>query len=253
MRRKLFVSALVVCLSAGAGSLAPADDSAINVPPKGFIALFNGKDLAGWHVPDDRWKQDGIEKWQDHWTIEKGILKTYTEAKATHWVTTDRKFKDFIFMIDCTLPLGEDTSGNSGIALHGKGFLQVDFGKNRKGSGSLETYSSPHGKYKDKPEIRAKGGSPKRYDKPPKQWNTMIIILRGNRVTTIVNGHTAVEDFELLEYEPDAEGGPIGIQKHTNSHGWGRPMEFRNIFIKPLGPDEPLPDWLKIKPRESTN
>jgi len=79
----------------------------------------------------------------------------------------------------------------------------------------------------------------------------MIIVLRGNRVTVTVNGHTAVDDFELLEYTPDAEGGPIGIQKHANTHGWGGPMEFRNIFIRELKPGEPLPKWLELEPREA--
>ena len=53
----------------------------------------------------------------------------------------------------------------------------------------------------------------------------------GNHVWIKVNGQAVIEDFEL-HYEPKPEGGPIAIQKHTNRHGWGGPMAFRNIFVK---------------------
>ncbi len=58
-------------------------------PPKGFTALFNGKDLAGWHgmphfdpgkleamTPEERKKK--IDEWtadaRKHWSVDKGEL-----------------------------------------------------------------------------------------------------------------------------------------------------------------------------------
>src|SRR5687768_12167948 len=66
-------------------SLAPVLAEPMNVPPEGFVALFNGKDLAGWRGastenPNNRLKLDpearaakdqaSVEDIHKHWTVE---------------------------------------------------------------------------------------------------------------------------------------------------------------------------------------
>src|SRR5260370_13224333 len=80
-------------------------------PPKGFTALFNGKDLAGWHgMPhfdpyklaalseDDRKAQ--IEKWtadaKKHWTAEKCEL---VNDGHRAYLTTDKEYGDVELLI----------------------------------------------------------------------------------------------------------------------------------------------------------
>src|SRR4051794_17245223 len=42
-----------------------ADETSPNTPPAGFIALFNGKDLASWKDEKDA---------KTHWTVQNGVL-----------------------------------------------------------------------------------------------------------------------------------------------------------------------------------
>src|SRR6185436_2542964 len=89
---------------AGAGDAAPADSAK---PPEGFRALFNGKDLAGWHgmpgfdprelaklEPDarkaklDEWTADA----KQHWSVDNGELVNDGEGA---YLTTDDEFGDY--------------------------------------------------------------------------------------------------------------------------------------------------------------
>src|SRR4051812_35320988 len=93
MRRLLLTIALAT--SAGLVATAQADPPKLEgtpasaEPPKGFVALFNGKDLAGWHgmstfdprklaaMPAEE-REASLKKWTDdakaHWKVENGEL-----------------------------------------------------------------------------------------------------------------------------------------------------------------------------------
>src|SRR5215831_15079770 len=79
------VFGLAAALAAGADDKKP--DKKDNTPPEGFTALFNGKDLTGWHGAiriDQRLKMDKDkleaaqkatdEKVLPHWKVENGVL-----------------------------------------------------------------------------------------------------------------------------------------------------------------------------------
>src|SRR5436309_1200456 len=84
------VAALLLSLAgAPAPAKAPADKARSVTPPKGFMALFNGRDLSGWHGmphydPRTLTAMPGTEalllgiRWMDdarkHWTVEKDEL-----------------------------------------------------------------------------------------------------------------------------------------------------------------------------------
>src|SRR5690242_21331411 len=88
----------VVALTADTAVAQAADPQ----PPKGFTALFNGKDLSGWHgmptfdprklaaMPEEERKAQ-IEKWNDdikkHWKVEKGELVNDGQGV---YLTTDK-------------------------------------------------------------------------------------------------------------------------------------------------------------------
>src|SRR3954468_18417517 len=71
----------------------PAAD---NTPPPGFGALFNGKDLAGWKVPEG----DG-----GHWKVVDGAIDydAQSEAKGDKTLWLDREFIDFELHVDWRL------------------------------------------------------------------------------------------------------------------------------------------------------
>src|SRR5439155_9985413 len=81
-------------------------------PPKGFTALFNGKDLSGWHgmphfnpykldaMPEAERKAN-LEKWTEdankHWRVEDGEL--INDGKGAY-LTTDKEYGDIELLIE---------------------------------------------------------------------------------------------------------------------------------------------------------
>ena len=147
-----------------------------NVPPAGFTALFNGKDLSGWYGwgtqdPTDlakmseaeraEYKKKSVEgglkdaKGNDkgdhinaHWSVQNGEL--VNDGKGLY-LTTDKDYGDFELMVDYKmLPLGD-----SGIYLRGLPQVQIwDYTEEAKfklgadkGSGSLWNNKGEEGKY----------------------------------------------------------------------------------------------------------
>src|ERR1700716_174949 len=102
-------------------------------PPKGFTALFNGKDLSGWHgmphfnpyklaaMPEaDR--KALLAKWtadaHQHWKGENGELVNDGHGA---YLTTDREFGDIELLIEYkTVP-----KADSGIYLRGTPQVQI--------------------------------------------------------------------------------------------------------------------------------
>ena len=117
---------------AGAALAAPARAAAPN-PPKGFTAIFNGKDLSGWWgaTTEDPRKYLAMTPAQfkvkhdaslpdihKHWRVEDGILINDGHGL---YLTTDKNYRDFELLIDYkTVPLAD-----SGIYLKGCPQVQI--------------------------------------------------------------------------------------------------------------------------------
>ncbi|MBN1126474.1 MAG: DUF1080 domain-containing protein [Sedimentisphaerales bacterium] len=224
-----------------------------NVPPKGFRALFNGKDFTGWKVPEGD---------NGHWKVIDGVIDYDAESEAkgdkSLWHTDN--FKNFVLRVDWRiketpyvnpnvpyiLPDGthaRDIKGqemklalpdsDSGIYLRGAGKNQVNIWCWPIGSGEFYGYRM------DKtmpPEIRA-GVTPRHQaDKPVGQWNRFEITVRGDRVTVVLNGIKVIDKAKLPGI---AESGPIALQHHGDKRNgqWNSPpslLQFKNIYIKEL-------------------
>jgi len=190
--------------------------TADNVPPEGFTALFNGKDLTGWQAARGREETpEERAKWQEHWKVEDGMIK-FDGKGPDLW--TSKKYKDFILMVDWRLP----RPGDSGIYLRGNSKSQVNIWCSPLGSGEVYGYRTD----KKMPEEVQKACTPlKRADRPVGQWNTFKITLRGDRLTVELNGEVVIQDAQLPGVPREGE---IALQRH------GDPIEFKNIFIKEL-------------------
>jgi hypothetical protein len=211
-------------------------------PPKGFVALFNGTDLAGWRGGDtfDPRKLDAmtdtdraaqIEKWtstmKEHWTVEKGEL--INDGKGAY-ATTENDYGDFELLLEYkTVALAD-----SGIYLRGCPQVQIwDYTEKEKfplgsdkGSGGLWN-NSPGAPGKD-PLVLA--------DKPFGQWNSVRVLMTGARVSVWLNKKLVV-DHALMEnyYDrnvPIPVRGPIELQTH------GGEIRWRNIYIREIGGEE---------------
>ncbi len=192
----------------GAASAAFAADS-----DAGFVPLFNGKNLAGWHLRE--------ENGHSAWKIEDGGVLHNDLQSGEHGVdlVTDKKFWNFTVRYEYQVPDGS----NSGFYLRGRHELQIlgDFaaGKPAKnGNGAIYNFEAPS-------EFVSKPGS---------EWQTCEATIVGNKITVILNGvkiHDAVECDVATGSEIDnkvKEPGAIFLQ---GNHG---AVSFRKIEIKEL-------------------
>lgn len=221
-------------LLAACAAPAVAEDKPQNVPPEGFTALFNGKDLTGWQglVKDIKARKkmspEEISKAQveadkiahAHWSVKDGVLVYDGKGQS---LCTAKDYGDFELYCDWKI----QAKGDSGIYLRGTPQVQIwdpaDEAQLKngadKGSGSLWN-NQKNDRF---PKVKA--------DKPIGEWNTFHIKMVGDKVTIHLNGQL-VTDTVLENYwerdKPCYETGPIELQHHGNT------LQFRNIYIKEL-------------------
>jgi hypothetical protein len=208
-----------------------------NKPPRGFTALFNGKDLTNWkglielpqrkkHTAEElaRMQKEADRKYLPHWTVHNGILHYDGKGQS---LQTAKDYGDFELYVDWKIT----PKGDSGIYLRGNPQVQIWDSDSLsggliedKGTGSGGLWNNPKG---------SKGKVPlKKADRPVGEWNTFHIIMKGDRVTVYLNGEKVVDDAPMANYwEPGKQlpaKGPIELQHH------GSDLWFKNIYIKEL-------------------
>jgi hypothetical protein len=222
----LCVSILAGIALSGCAGFAQAPP--LNEPPEGFTALFNGTDLEGWKglvsnpparaamSPEELAKAQTAadENMRAHWKVENGEL--VFDGKG-HNLCSAREYGDFELLVDWMIP----PKGDSGIYLRGS--PQVQIWDHEHGSGGL--YNNQ--KNPSKPLAGA--------DRPPGEWNTFRIVMRGDRVAVHLNGVLVVDDVVMENYwerdKPIYPSGSVELQAH------GGILRFRNIFIRELDRD----------------
>jgi len=74
-------------------------------------------------------------------------------------------------------------------------------------------------------DVRAAVTPKLKADKPAGEWNRFRIMMKGDRLTVVLNGRKVIENAEL----PGVPArGPIGLQHH------GDPIQFANLYLKAL-------------------
>jgi hypothetical protein len=150
-------------------------------PPKGFVALFNGKDLTGWKGKTPNWQ------------VVKGVISY--DGKAGDLVTERTDFRNFVLHVDWKIEKG----GDSGI--FPRGVPQVQIWDNPEGSGGLWNH-----------KVKAL----KKADKPIGEWNHFEITVEGDHITVKLNGETVVEKTDKMFTKNKKKKGPIVLQNHGN-------------------------------------
>lgn len=221
---------------------APALSADEPVPPKGFRAIFNGKDLSGWYGwnPHESAKLEGEKKsenlakqradFSNHWRVEKGEL---VNAGTGPYATTEEEFGDMELVLDYKTVAGAD----SGIYLRGN--PQVQIWDMNQVFNPAKPDRRPHlgsgGLFNNPPKTL--GRDPlSRVDKPFGEWNHFRIILIGDRTWVSLNGRMVVEGAPFANYfekgAPLPPKGPIMLQTH------GGEIRWRNLFVREIGAKE---------------
>lgn len=208
----------------------------------GFVSLFNGRDLSGWHgqtsmdprkfaALDDAERaallaRDATNA-REHWRVENGEIVNDGQGV---YLTTDQDYGDIELFIDFKI----GPKGDSGVYLRGIPQVQIwDFTEPSyfrlgadKGSGGL--WNNSEGAPGKDPLVCA--------DRPIGQWNTFRIIQVGARTTVYLNDQLVVDHAILENYWdrslPIPRTGPIQLQTH------GSEIRWRNIRVREIPPDE---------------
>jgi hypothetical protein len=239
MKHMLALTLFTLSLAVTAAVTAAED----NTPPKGFTALFNGKDTTGWQGAIDfgkRLKMSEAERATEqkkadakilpHWTVVDGVL--INDGQGGN-LASAKNFGNFELYVDWKI----EPRGDSGIYLRGNPQVQIwDSEKldpkqyvleHGKGSGALWNNRAKQ----DKVPL-------KKADKAPGEWNTFYIVMKDGKVTVKLNGELVVDAVMLDNYfdkgKPLPDRGPVELQQHYRADGKPGKLWFRNIYIKEL-------------------
>ncbi len=174
--------------------------------------LFNGRDLKGWKI-------HGTEKWyasKGELICESGPDKQYG------YLATDKEFKDF----ELTLMFKQESNGNSGVFFHSQidgivvnGWQAEVAPMNLHTGGIYESYGRGW---------LIKPTADKEAALKENEWNEMKVLVKGNVVTTWLNG---TEMITLTDDKIGSRAGKIALQIHD---GGGVKVRWKNIRIKSL-------------------
>lgn len=172
-----------------------------------FVPLFNGKDLTGW-------------KTEGNWVVEEdGVLSLQPREGESgwkryhHYLWTEKQYGDFVLELDFKL------RGNSGV------FFRVgDLAEPVKTGYEVQMLGKYSGSL-----IGIRGNFPDEGIYRPKEWNHLVLTVRGHvHIVVEVNGHKVNDVTADGAKTRRPVKGYIGLQDH------GQPVSYRNIRIKEL-------------------
>ncbi|MBN2282085.1 MAG: DUF1080 domain-containing protein [Candidatus Marinimicrobia bacterium] len=177
-----------------------------------FQSIFNGRDLSGWQI-------FGTEKWyveDSELVCESGPDQQYG------YLATEKFYKDFELLLE----FKQEADGNSGIFFRStiegtkiSGWQVEVAPPNHDTGGIYESYG--RGWLVQIPEE-------KENILLPGQWNSLRILVKGDRVQTFLNSQQMVD---LTDEKIGAANGSVALQIHD---GGGIKVRWRNLKIKEL-------------------
>ncbi len=180
------------------------------------ITLFNGKDLTGWRLMEEK-KKNGFS------VVEGLLINNPVQTEGAEHISygnirTEQEFEDFNLKLEVNVPEGS----NSGVYLRGMYEIQV-----------IDSYKKPldshymGGVYsRISPTVNA--------EKPAGTWQSMDMTLCDRHITVILNGVKIIDNQPVDGPTGGAmksdvfTPGPIYLQ---GDHG---AVQYRNIVLTPI-------------------
>ncbi|MFV0268742.1 MAG: DUF1080 domain-containing protein [Draconibacterium sp.] len=202
---------------------------------KGFVSMFNGKNLDGWQgmllngnpikiaemseAEKAKAQVEADKKMVENWSARDGQI--IFNGHGANLVSVKR-YKDFEMIVDWKIT----KKGDSGIYLRGAPQVQIwDTSRVEVGAqvGSGGLYNN------NKDNVR---NPLKVADNPIGEWNTFRITMIGEKVTVYLNGELVVDNIRMDNYWdrsiPIFEEGTIELQAHGNE------LAFRDVYVKEI-------------------
>jgi len=234
MVRRPWLTALVA-VAAGAAAAAPLLLAASEPPPPAArapalavvaadakLALFNGKDLAGWK----RVLSDANADPAKTWSVVDGVLRC--SGQPAGYIRTEQSFKNYLLVIEWRWPAAPT---NSGVLLHVEGVdkvwpRSVEAQLESGNAGDFWLIGGAAAKVEEarrNPEHATNVKAMTKAELPPGEWNRYEITAIDGRVVLVING-------ELVNVGRDCtpSEGFIALQSE------GSPIEFRKVDLTPI-------------------
>lgn len=210
--------------------------------PPGFTAIFNGKNLTGWHgmphfdprelaaLPEAE-RKARIATWtadaKEHWTVKDGALVNDGEGA---YLTTDASYGDIELLIDYrTVP-----KADSGIYLRATPQVQI-WDSTEEAKFSIGADKGSGGLWNNDPGHAGKDPATLA-DRPFGEWNRFRVLQVGARTTVYLNDQLVVDHAIMDNFwdraAPLLRTGPIQLQTHGGEIAW------KNVAIREIGADE---------------
>ena len=201
------------------------------IEPAAKVMLFDGKSLDGWipFSPGKRQGKDANSTDAKVWSVRDGVI--HCEGKPSGYLRTSKDYANYQLHLEWRWD-GKPT--NSGVLLHKTGpdllwptSIEAQVMHENAGDFYLINLSSltVNGKQLGpvvKPYLRAKKQELSN-EKPPGEWNSYDIVCNGDSIQLTING---VLQNKGTGAKPSS--GAICLQSE------GSPIQFRNIYLKPL-------------------
>ena len=187
---------------------------------KGFVSVFNGKDLSGW--------AGAVNEYE----VVDGAIQCQKGKGGNLY--TEKKYKDFVVRLEIKMP----PAGNNGLAIRypgngnpayqGMTELQV---LDTQYPGKLAPYQYHGSVYGLIPAARG-------YLYEAGNWNYEEVTVQGTKIKVELNG-AVILDADVAELAKDTEvlkkhPGLKLLEGHFGFAGHNDPVQFRNIEIKEL-------------------
>ena len=209
----------------------------LNVPPKGFTAIFNGQDFSAFKMHP---------KVEIMWTIEDGVLKSH--GLLEEWgadLVTRKTYKDFVLLVDFRMPTESDSGIHFRKLIPDMGYFgqteQMNLGTGLR-VGQLESIGFMRANKLAAAQLLKPSDIPKvkRLDPEIGQWHTLKITMAGRTLSAELDGQVMIDQYEYPQWLLSTEAEQLRFQKHRylENERTGKknpcPIEFRNIFIKEI-------------------
>ncbi len=185
---------------------AAADDK--KKEDKGWVQLFNGKDLSGWKV---------YPQGTGQWKVEDGIL--IGSGPASHLFSERGDYQNFHYRVEAMI----NDHGNSGQ------YFRTQFGPGFPKGYEAQINSTHKDPIKTGSLYGFKDTLIKEMLVKPDEWFTQEVTAIGNHIVIKVNGKTTV-DYKVTDPKKTYSKGHFALQQHDP----GTVVKFRKIEIQEL-------------------